>query len=190
MVTWRSGELLAWTDREGPGRPPRGPAVVLTGSLAVSLAVAHVGMLFSDTLCPDHRAWVFGLAGVAVVAAGFAVTGLVRGWATSAVLTVLAALSGVAIGVIDAAHDPSRGQLIAVAFGVVAFAGGALGLWQLRLFGWERRTVAALAPAAAAGLEPARASAPGAGVDAQPLEVGTTVLAPLAQGSHGPRRGR
>ena len=189
-VMWRSRELLAWTDRDGPGRPPRGPAGVLTGSLAVSLAVAHGGMLFSDTLCPEHRAWVFGLAGAALVAAGFAVVGLLRGWATSAILTVVAALCGVAIGVIDAAHDASRGQLIAVTFGVVAVAGAFLALWHLRLHRWERRTVAALAPLVTQEQSSWAPPSSEPGVDAARAQGRPQAPAVAGQGSDGPRRGR
>lgn len=143
-MTWRSSEVLAWTSGDGPGRPPRGPSVVLTGSLAATLGVSHVAMLLSDTLCPEHRAWVFVLAGAALVASVVAVVGLLRGAASSAVWTVLAAGCGVAIGVVDAAHDPARGRLIALVFVVAALVGAVLAAWQLVLWRWERRTVASL----------------------------------------------
>lgn len=163
---------------------------MLTGSLAVSLGVAHAGMLFSDTLCPDHRAWVFGLASAAVVAAGFAVAGLARGWASSALLTVVAALCGVAIGVIDIAHDPSRGRVIAVAFGVVAVAGATLALWHLRLHRWERATVAALSPLSTPEQALARRASSEPVVDAVPQEDAAMSAAPTIPGSDGTRRGQ
>lgn len=143
-MAWRSSEVLAWTSGDGPGRPPRGPSVVLTGPLAATLGVSHVAMLLSDTLCPEHRSWVFVLAGAALVASVVAVVGLLRGAASSALWTVLAAGCGVAIGIVDAAHDPARGRLIAVVFAVAAFIGAVLAAWQLVLWRWERRTVASL----------------------------------------------
>ena len=141
---WRSSEVLAWTGGDGPGRPPRGPSVLLTGSLAAVLGVSHVAMMLSDTLCPEHRAWVFGLAGGAFVASVVAVVGLLRGAASSALWTVVAASCGIAIGVIDATHDPGRGRLIALAFVVAAQVGAVVAGWQLVLWRWERRTMAAL----------------------------------------------
>ncbi|MGC1206341.1 MAG: hypothetical protein WA880_00130 [Ornithinimicrobium sp.] len=146
LSEWHSGQVLAWTDRDGPGRPPKGPALALTSAVAVTLAVAHIGMLSADTLCPEHRGWVIGLAVAAIFASGFAVVGLVRGWASSALLTVLAAGCGVAIGMIDILHNPTRGTTIVVIFAVIAVCGAALSWWHVRLHRWERATVASLRP--------------------------------------------
>ena len=63
---WRSGEVLAFTEREGPGRPPRGPSIVTTGSLAVAMGVAVIGLLSNDQLCSIHRIVVQVLASVVV----------------------------------------------------------------------------------------------------------------------------
>ncbi len=100
----------------------------------------------ADTLCPEHRGWVIGLAVVAIFASGFAVVGLVRGWASSALLTVLAAGCGVAIGMIDIMHNPTRGTTIMVIFALIAVCGAALSWWHVRLHRWERATVASLQP--------------------------------------------
>ncbi len=66
---WRSGEVLAYTEREGPGRPPRGPSIVTTGSLAVAMGIALIGLLSNDQLCSTHRVIVQVLAGVVVYGA-------------------------------------------------------------------------------------------------------------------------
>ncbi len=117
---WESSEVLAWTEREGPPRPPTGPTRLLTGALTVVLGAVFVGILSTDTLCPEHRAWVQALGTVAITGVGVALFGLLRGWASAVWITLVSALAGVAIGVLDAAHDPSRGRLIAVAFSVAS----------------------------------------------------------------------
>jgi cytochrome c biogenesis protein CcdA len=144
---WRAAQVLAWTEREGPGRPPAGPNRPLAFGLAGALGVVFVGMLATDALCPEHRAWVQVLAGTALIGTGAAVVGLLRGWAVAPLLTLAVASCGVAIGGLDAVHDPTRGTLLVVAFGLVTLASCWLGLRQARLVRWERAVKADLAPA-------------------------------------------
>lgn len=159
MGSWYSQEVLAWTGHDGPGRPPRGASPLLLGAVAAGLGVVYLGLLFTDTLCPEHRAWVEGVAGVSVVLAGSAVVGLLRGWASGPLLAVGATLGGVAIGVLDAVHDPTRGRVIALLFAALAVASLALGASNVRLRRWQRTalrpaTGAVMASVVAAGPQP------------------------------------
>lgn len=143
---WRSGPVLAWTDREGPQRPPDGPGRLLPGVLAGSLGVVFLGMLGTDALCPEHRVLVQTFATLALVGIVAAIIGLVRGWALAPFTTLASALAGVAIGFIDAAHDPSRGRLLVVAFGLVAAGAAVIAVRQLGMLRWDRAVAAELAP--------------------------------------------
>lgn len=136
--SWKSGEVLAWTEGDGPGRPPKGPGRAVPFALAGALSVVFVGILSSDTLCPDHRAWVQAVGTVGFTGTVLAIIGLVRGWAMAPLLTLTAASTGVAIGFIDAVHDPTRGRLIAVGFAVVCFGAVALALKSMSLRVWDR----------------------------------------------------
>lgn len=136
---WRSGELLAYTEHEGPGRPPAASPTWLTGTLVGVVGVTFAGMLSSDTLCPDHRAWVQTLAGIGFVAMLGALVGLVRGWAAAPLLTLLASSMGVAIGLLDAVHDPTRGRLIALGFGVAFLLAAVASTRLVRMRAWDRR---------------------------------------------------
>jgi uncharacterized membrane protein YccC len=137
--SWRSDEVLAWTEREGPARPPSAPHRWAGVALGLGLAAVFVGVMVTDTLCPEHRAWVQALALTALGAAGFAVVGLIRGWALAPLLTVATAGLGVAIGVLDAAHDAARGQLVALGFGAVGLLAAWLAFRQIPLLRWDRR---------------------------------------------------
>ena len=149
QVGWRRGSLVAYTEGDGPGRSPAAGARWAWLALAGGLTAAFVGMMSTDTLCPEHRAWVDLIAVSAIATCTFAVVGLVRGWAGAPILASAAALGGVAIGLIDTVHDPSRGRLIAVAFGVVAIGAAVVALRALRVAWWERsRLDAALEPPA------------------------------------------
>lgn len=136
---WRSGELLAYTEREGPGRPPAASPTWLTGTLVGVVGVTFAGLLSSDTLCPDHRAWVQTLAGIGFIAIVGALVGLVRGWAAAPLLTLLASALGVAIGLLDAVHEPTRGRLVALGFGVALVLAAVASTRLMRLRAWDRR---------------------------------------------------
>ena len=82
-------------------------------------------MLWNDTLCPEHRSWVMALGTVGIIGTGVAIVGLVQSWALAPLLAVAVALDGVAIGLIDALHDPTRGRLIALVFALAAVLGAA-----------------------------------------------------------------
>jgi hypothetical protein len=115
-VRWRSTERLAWTVADGPGRPPGGVRPWYVASSAVVLGCALGVILFTDSLCPEHRLWVrlLGAVGVAVSLAAFAA--LVRGSAAAPVLTLAGAVAGVGIGALDALHAPLRGSLVLFGF--------------------------------------------------------------------------
>ena len=167
---WRSDQVLAWTEQDGPGRPHAPPNRWVATGLAAGLGAVVVGMLSTDTLCPEHRTWVRALGSVALVGAIVAVAGLVRRSAIALPVTLVTAGLGVVIGLIDAVHDPTRGHIIAIGFGVAGVVSAWLGLRQLRLLRWERRVQADLAPVdagLAAGSAPG-AAAPSAEVGSEP----------------------
>ena len=154
-VSWRSTERLAWTEREGPGRPPGGVGPWYLASLATVLGSALGVILFSDTLCPEHRAWVqmLGTVGVAVSIAAF--VALMRNSASGPVLTLAGAVAGIGIGGIDALHAPLRGSIVLGAFSLLAV----LTAWPLfveaRAAAWTRRVARDLRP-----VDPAPADQP------------------------------
>lgn len=143
---WRSGDTLAWTNRDGVTPPPSGVNRWLLGSIALSLSGVWIGMISTDALCPDHRLWVQTLGTVAFVAAITAVVGLIghRAWASVAALA--SALFGIAVGFIDMVHSPTRGAVLAISFAVVAVAVLVAAVPQLRSALWFRRTQRQLAP--------------------------------------------
>ena len=156
---WRSTEVLAWTEREGPGRPPAGPSRLLSAGMAGALGVVFVGILATDALCPEHRALVQAIAGLAVVSTVLAIVGLVRQSPTAPLLTLATALAGVSIGVIDAVHDPGRGTFIALGFGLVVLGACVLAWRQLVLSRWERSALSELHAAPGPDTAPQRAEA-------------------------------
>lgn len=144
---WRSGEVLAYTEREGPGRPPRGPSIVTTGSLAVATGVALTGLLSNDQLCSTHRVVVQVLASVVVCGAVTAIIGLLQGWPSAPLTTFIASLAAVLIGGIDAVHSATASRLVVVSFGAVAAVAAAIA-WRLRLMArWDSALAAADLPA-------------------------------------------
>jgi len=133
------------------------------------MSLVFFGIMSSDTLCPEHRAWVLLLGGASLIAAGVAIVGLIDGWAGAPLLALASALGGVGIGLIDAVHNPSRGRLIALGFGV-AFAMACGLVWrQARQRRWDRSVARALRPLDAAMAAPTAAvPAPGAPVPGAP----------------------
>jgi hypothetical protein len=146
MSEWRSGDTLAWTRRDGVTPPPNGANRWLLGSLALSLSGVWTGLISTDALCPDHRLWVQTLGTVALVAAVWAIVGLVgqRSWAVVAALA--SALFGIAVGVIDMVHSPTRGATLSIAFAVVAVGVLVAAVPVLRSALWVRRAERQLAP--------------------------------------------
>ena len=144
---WRESEVLAWTEHEGPGRGPSRGRIVWYW-LAGGMAVVFAGLMSSDTLCPEHRAWVLLLGGAALIAAGAAIVGLISGWAGAPLLALASALGGVGIGLIDTLHSATRGRTIALAFALV-FIGAAVLVWrQHRQRRWDRDVARSLRPTA------------------------------------------
>lgn len=171
---WRSGEVVAWTDHDGVRPPPKPPSRAVSLVLAAALGIVFVGMLSADTLCPEHRQWVVGLGMLGIVFTAVAVVGLVQGWAASPLITLLVSIDGVAIGLIDATHDPSRGRLIAVAFAVTAVLAAALTWRSMRLALWDRDVRRSLRPLPAGAT---RRSAP-ADTTVDPIDGAAAVAAP------------
>jgi hypothetical protein len=136
---WRSSEVVAWTQHDGVGTPPRGPGRAASLTLAGALAAVLVGIGSYDTLCPEHRSWVFLLAGVALVGTVAAIVGLIQGWAMAPLFTVAVALTGVSIGLIDAVHEPTAGRVIALGFGACAVLAAVLAARGVPLAMWDRR---------------------------------------------------
>lgn len=143
---WNSSEVLAFTERDGPGNPPPAPRRWTAVTLAGAMGVVFTGMLFTDTLCPEHRAWVSGLALTALFGAIVAVVGLFRDWAGAAVITTLTAGLGVSIGLIDTIHSPTRGRFIALTFGVITVAAAMLCTQYVRILRWDRKVRRELHP--------------------------------------------
>lgn len=163
---WRDEGLVAWTERDGPGRPPAGPNRWVTTGVGVGLLAAFSAILVTDTLCPEHRAWVMGLATVAMAATVVAGIGMFHSWAIASPLAVLATGLGVAIGVLDAIHSASRGRSIALAFGVLLVAAVFLMSRQLQLAAWDRSVRRSLVSTPASVDEAEPAGAVGAEVEA------------------------
>jgi hypothetical protein len=106
------------------------------------MAGVWIGMIATDTLCPEHRMWVQTFGVVASLSAVSSIFGLAsqRFWAPLAALA--SALLGIAVGFIDAVHSPTRGALISIAFAVVSVAVLVAAVPQLRLALWFRRASA------------------------------------------------
>ena len=164
---WRSTEVLAWTEREGPGRPPAGPSRLLSAGMAGTLGVVLTGILATDTLCPEHRALVQAIGGLAIVGTVVAMVALLRQSPSAPLITLATALAGVAIGVIDAVHDPGRGTFIAVGFGLVVLGACVVAWRQLSLARWERSALAGLRGDRDADVPAGRRVAPAASDRAQ-----------------------
>ena len=177
MSEWRSGDTLAWTRRDGVTPPPKGANRWLLGSLALSITGIWIGMFSTDALCPDHRLWVETLGTVAMVAAVWAIVGLIgqRSWAVVAALA--SALFGIACGFIDMVHSPTRGAILSISFAVVAVGVLIAGVPVLRTALWVRRTERQLAPidpwAVEAGESASTADDPAAGGRASQQSTGS-----------------
>jgi len=148
---WQASEQLAWTEHDGPTRPPRGVHPLLNLTLAGVLAAVFAGMVFTDTLCPEHRALVQVLGTIALVGCVASAIALARGWAAAPAITAGTAVIGVGIGYIDATHDSTRGSIIVVCFAVALVGAAWLLLQQLGLRLWEKdeKRRAALSPSLA-----------------------------------------
>lgn len=144
--TWKRTEVLAWTERDGPGRPPPGPGRALPVALAGTLAAVFAAIVSTDTLCPEHRAWVMGLATAAFGGSVVAMVGLLRGWALAPFLTMGVSAAGVVCGLIDAVHSATRGRLVAAGFTAVCLGATVLALRSVALRRWDRSLAHSLRP--------------------------------------------
>ena len=136
---WRRGEVVAWTEHDSLGLPPRGPGRVAPMILAGSLAVLLTGMMSYDTLCTEHQHWVVLLGVLGFMGTAAAIAGLVQARALAPLFTVFVSVTGVSIGLIDAVHDPTRGRLIALLFGATALVGAVFTARAVPLALWDRR---------------------------------------------------
>jgi hypothetical protein len=142
---WNQNESVAWVghDTPTPPRVSRTARFAPAGSLGATVA----GMLFTDTLCPEHRAWVMAIGSIAIVAAVAAVVALVRASWVAMPLALGSAAGGVGIGIIAA----------------LALLAGALVAGDLRRLEWDdrlRRSAAEPAPAQGPTADPDPAAAP------------------------------
>ncbi len=136
---WGSDETLAWTKRDGMTPPPRGVSPWFLGAVATSMIGVWIGLIATDALCPDHRLWVQTLASVALVGSVAAIVGLFAGRSWAPLMALGSALVGIAIGFVDAVHDPTRGALISLAFTLVGAMLVIVLVPQLRSALWPRR---------------------------------------------------
>ena len=130
--TWRSGDVVAYTERDGPGRPPAGPSSWTILALATVLGATFVGTLTSNGICEEHRMLVEILAGGAIFGVAAALIALWREWSSASFITFMSSLAGVAIGMIDAVHAPTRGRMIAVGFGAASLLAASIA-WRIYL---------------------------------------------------------
>ncbi|MBW3558017.1 MAG: hypothetical protein KY454_13870, partial [Actinobacteria bacterium] len=134
-------------------------------------------IMFTDALCPEHRAWVQTLAGLAMVGVITSIVGLLRGWASAPLLTVASAALGAGIGIIDAVHSPVRGGFIAAAFAVAVALSAWLALRQVPLLRWDRRLRRDISPAEEAWLSEPTAGTSAANTPAANTPAGSAELA-------------
>jgi hypothetical protein len=136
---WGSDETLAWTKRDGMTPPPRGVSPWFLGAVATSMIGVWIGLIATDALCPDHRLWVQTMASVALVGSVAAIVGLFAGRSWAPLMALGSALVGIAIGFVDAVHDPTRGALISLAFTLVGAMLVIVLVPHLRSALWPRR---------------------------------------------------
>ncbi len=143
---WNATEQLAWTEHEGPGRPPAGlPRRILIG-LSVTMGVALGAIIGGDSLCPEHRLWIRLVGVIGIAATGAAVVSALRGGAASIRLSLAASVSGMFIGAIDAEHAHTRGLFVFAGF-FVAFLLTLVGSRRERAGArWADRVEAGLRP--------------------------------------------
>ena len=168
---WQNGEVVAWTERDGVGPRPKGPSRILPIALTATLGAVLFGIFRAGTLCPEHRTWVATLGLLGIAGTGVAIFALVQRWAIAPLLTLIVALDGVAIGLIDAIHNPDRGHMIALGFGFSALMAIALAASSIPLSVWDRRVRRSLVSApmpVATSDAPAPASADAPEADATP----------------------
>lgn len=170
---WQSSEVLAWSENDGPGRPPVASRWIV-GGVAVALTATLTGILSTDALCPDHRLWVQTLASVAIFSAVVAIVQVVRAQPSAIVFALISSVLGVAIGMIDAIHDPGRGMLISLGFAIAGLGGIAVAFRMQHLAKWGAHlSTSHLAPESIEPLDLQPSAGPGAATSdaAAPVEL-------------------
>jgi hypothetical protein len=105
---------------------------VTTGSLAVAIGVALIGLLSNDQLCSVHRVVVQALASVVVFGSVTAIIGLIHSWPSAPLTTLITCSAAVVIGGIDALHSATASRFVVVSFGAAAVVAAGLA-WRSRL---------------------------------------------------------
>lgn len=169
---WRAGPVVAWTDSDGPGQVPPAPSRRVSGAATIALGVAIVGVLTSNSVCPDHALWIDVVASLTMVVGITAIVATVKASAAAPLLALAAALGGITVATIGLAHEVTRSRVVLAAFGIAAIAGASSALATLRMRRWESRVLAdAVAPIDVAAAPPPRADADAA----ETLEAGPAV---------------
>ena len=87
--------------------------------------------------------WILSFIGVAGFTAFVAIVAslgsLAVGYAAAPILALVACSFGVAIGLLDAAHSPTRGRLVALGFSIALVLATAATIRAVRLMRWDRR---------------------------------------------------
>lgn len=134
---WTATDVVAYTEHDGPGRPPRVPGKAVGVILACVLGATLFGMMAADTMCPEHRAWAMAIASAALLTVPVAAVASWRGWASGPRLTAVAGVLGVATGVLDTIHAPMRGVVVASIFALIAIAACVLSVITHRALRWD-----------------------------------------------------
>jgi hypothetical protein len=137
---WRTTGRIAFTEHDGPGRPPIGVRSWYLGSTAIAVGTALGVVIVGDSLCPEHLAWIRFLGVVGIALSVGAVVCLVRGSAGVALTSFGASVVGLAIGGIDMAHSRVRGSFVVAGFGVAALLTAVPVLRQIRSGAWAERS--------------------------------------------------
>lgn len=157
---WRVGPIVAWTESDGPGTVPLAPSRRVGGAATISLGVAIIGVLTSNSVCPDHALWIDVVASLTMVVGITAIVATLKASAAGPMLALAAAIGGITVAAIGLAHEVTRSRVVLAAFGIAAIASASSAFATLRMRRWESRVLAdAVAPIDVAAASPPRADA-------------------------------
>lgn len=159
---WGAGPVLAWTDRDGPGRAPAGPMSIQVTALGATGAAVGLAMWNAAMLCPVHQMWVHNVAFAALVMGIGAVVAMVRRRPVAGVLTLGSALAGLAVSLVGVIHLLTDGWMVSLGLAGVAVLAGVLALGRSRATRRDRAAATAMfaPPDLTAQTAPERAYAP------------------------------
>lgn len=147
--TWNRTGRTAWTEHDGPGRPPSGVPRWYTPLVAAALGTSLAVVIGGDALCPEHRVVVRALGVIGLALCIGALVSALRWSAASPSLTVGAAITGLALAAVDAAHSPLRGTLVMTAFACALLLASVPLAVHVRAVRWANRASKDMAPMAA-----------------------------------------